>query len=99
MPNRYRIKGYKPFLWCCGMAEIGGFYNYGTVEGTKEALLAVIGRKWKPAYICTTIPRQKSAIKALEQIGAKPIRKFKNLNSGNVVTIWLKVNDKPSPLI
>jgi len=85
--------GVNPFFWCCGIAEIGGFYQCETVRAAKIRILSAMRKRWRPAYICTTIKHQKCAITALLELKAIPIRKFKNPNSANIVTIWLKINE------
>jgi hypothetical protein len=92
-----RADGVNPLYWCCGMAEIGGFYRYNNVRDTKKKILSAMAKKWRPAYICTTIKRQRYAIKALRELKARPIHKFRNTNSGNLVTIWLKINESERP--
>ncbi len=82
----------KRFYFCCGIAEVGGFRDYkATVSDARSRIQRGIKEIYKPAYLATTNKHQPKAIKALKLEGFKPIQKFVNHNSGNVVTIWLKV--------
>ena len=88
---------------CCGISVITDLNSVGnqaepTYDGNGEpveptilqelrASISAVGRVLK---LATTNSDQRDAIKALKKTGFKKLKRFRNPNSGNFVTIWSK---------
>ena len=79
------------FQYNCGCVEIGDFA--GSVETIFTDLKSIErtckGENWG-LLTATTIPSQLNAVEALKQRKFKIVKRFKNPNTGNWVTVWMK---------
>jgi hypothetical protein len=74
--------GLRDFEYCCGLMEVeAGQFAPDDLREAKRSVSAVIA---------TTVPSQRQAIKALKASGFVALRRFKNGNSGNTVTLWYR---------
>lgn len=65
--------------YCCGLYEIGGFADPYKVNLEEYKSFG---------KIATTIASQKAGIEWLKANGFTVVSKFKNPNSGNIVSLW-----------
>jgi hypothetical protein len=80
------------FEYCCGMAEIGNFHGDTLADilgQLNEGIGDAIGHN-KSAVVATTVNDQPLAHRALRKLKFRPVAKFRNGNTGNMVTMWFK---------
>jgi len=80
------------FCHCCGCVEIGEFHFPSQKEGVEKLREELRGLKQENCglVIATLIDAQKLPKKILVICGFHRFKRFKNPNSGNMVTMYMK---------
>lgn len=89
MSKRPRLYGSIRRTDCCGLDEI-----YDLTTAPVSPWNAGFNTKTRMAYIATTIPCQRKEIRALRAAGFKSKGSWRNPNSGNTVTLWVRMPTK-----
>jgi hypothetical protein len=88
------------FPACCGARVLSEFPNdedfeanpeYPDERCTKKATIQRIKESLEKGYLftATTCPYQKKAAECLAECGFKPVAKWKNKNTGSLLTLWV----------
>lgn len=88
------------FNYCCGAEELGNLHALTTAtlrndlkhhaKYVQQAIDGGYGDDFPGAYIATTIPSQRKAIRALEANKFRKVFTFTNPGTGSRVTLWAK---------
>lgn len=87
-------------LHCCGLFEISGLgfessrptWPNTTLPLAEEMLLQAEGfQNGSRGFLATTTTAEREEIAALKKLGFRKMVRWRNSNTGNVVTMWFKV--------